>query len=241
VQEGLRLRVWREPELVAMQQQLSAIHLLPLVRAAFDTERAATCRTFEVTSPAELKKLFSFGTGQRGVWEELTDPTFLLLTFAPRGWLYQNMCVGAPLEEKILEGFDVSNDQVLPNKFESIASTVETAAWRRSPFSFLAAAALPNFVKASQTMARNQTLVSEAYIACGLERYRLAHGEYPETLGALVPQYAEKLPHDLVDGQGLKYRRTTEGRFVLYSVGWNGKDDGGTPGKATAEGDWVWQ
>ena len=45
-------------------------------------------------------------------------------------------------------------------------------------------------------MARNQTLVNEAYIACGLERYRLAHGQYPETLDALVPQFAEKLPHD---------------------------------------------
>jgi len=27
---------------------------------------------------------------------------------------------------------------------------------------------------------------------------------------------------------------------VLYSIGWNGKDDGGVPGKTMAEGDWVW-
>jgi hypothetical protein len=55
-----------------------------------------------------------------------------------------------------------------------------------------------------------------------------------------VPQFAEKLPHDIVGGQPLKYHRTGDGRFALYSVGWNEKDDGGVPGKAADEGDWVW-
>jgi hypothetical protein len=90
-------------------------------------------------------------------------------------------------------------------------------------------------------MARNQTLANEAYIACGLERYRLAHGEYPKTLEELVPQFAEKLPRDIIGGQPLRYNGTADGRFVLYSVGWNGRDDGGMPGKTTEEGDWVWQ
>jgi hypothetical protein len=89
-------------------------------------------------------------------------------------------------------------------------------------------------------MARNQTLANEAFVACGLERYRLAHGQYPETLEALVPQFAEKLPHDIIGGQPLKYRRTADSQFVLYSVGWNETDDGGVPGKTIPEGDWVW-
>ena len=112
---------------------------------------------------------------------------------------------------------------------------------RETPFNFLAARAFPNFLKATQTMARNQTLANEAFVACGLERYRLAHGQYPETLAALVPQFAEKLPHDIIGGQPLKYHRTADGQFVLYSVGWNEKDDGGVPGKTVTEGDWVWE
>jgi hypothetical protein len=55
-----------------------------------------------------------------------------------------------------------------------------------------------------------------------------------------VPQFAEKLPHDIIGGEPLKYDRTADDRFELYSIGWNGKDDGGVPGKTTAEGDWVW-
>jgi len=96
-----------------------------------------------------------------------------------------------------------------------------------------------------------------ARVACALERYRLAHGEYPESLNALAPQFMGKIPHDIINGQPLKYRRdppsqsssAAGGQFVLYSVGWNETDDGGvavfrkgsTRIVDTDQGDWVWQ
>jgi hypothetical protein len=43
----------------------------------------------------------------------------------------------------------------------------------------------------------------------------------------LTPRFMATLPHDIINGQPLKYRRTASGKFVLYSVGWNEKDDGG--------------
>jgi len=240
IADGLRLQAWREPELAAMQKQLADINLLPRVRAAFNAERAAVGRTLEISSRAELKKLFFFGPNQPGLWERLKNPAYMLITFAPRGWTYQNMCADARLDQMIIDGIDLPNNQVLPRKTEDMAKMRETTLSTSSPYTFLAAMALPNFMKAVQTLARNQTLANEAFLACGLERYRLAHGQYPDTLEALVPQFAEKLPHDLIGGQPLKYHRTADGRFVLYSVGWNEKDDGGVPGKSVAEGDWVW-
>ncbi len=84
-------------------------------------------------------------------------------------------------------------------------------------------------------------MVAEAYVACGLERYRLAEGRYPESLEGLRPRFCDELPHDVIGGQPLKYRRTAETQFVLYSIGWNEKDDGGVAGKTAAEGDCVWQ
>ena len=69
-----------------------------------------------------------------------------------------------------------------------------------------------------------------ARVAIALERYRLAHGEYPESLDALAPQLLKQLPHDIINGQPLHYRRTADGQFVLYSVGWNETDDGGVVG-----------
>jgi len=118
---------------------------------------------------------------------------------------------------------------------------------RFSVFHLLAAVATPNFPKAFQTLAYKQTQAKEAQIACALERYRLVNGAYPETLTALVPQFIEKLPHDIIGGLPLHYRRTDDGKFLLYSVGWNETDDSGVPGKDKSgnedrtKGDWVWK
>jgi hypothetical protein len=84
-------------------------------------------------------------------------------------------------------------------------------------------------------------------VAIALERYRLARGEYPESLDALAPQFIAKVPHDVIGGQPLHYRRTDDGQFVLYSVGWNERDDGGVIGPEKwhnvdiNQGDWVWR
>src|SRR3974377_1227954 len=97
-------------------------------------------------------------------------------------------------------------------------------AQRPSPYTFLVAESQPNYSRAVQTMAHNQTLANEAEIACALEVYRLAHGQCPEALNALTPELIQKLPHDLIGGAPLKYRRAEAGGYVLYSIGWDEKD-----------------
>ena len=156
----------------------------------------------------------------------------------------------AMLDQKPLEGFDLTNDTVAPRKFDEASRAVDEFAKSVrtfSPYKILAAIAIPNFSRAEQNTARNQTLVNEAQIVCALERYHLAHGEYPGTLDALMPQFIDKLPHDLIGGEPLHYRRTHDGNFLLYSVGWNETDDDGEmapkqDGRLDLEnGDWVWQ
>ena len=94
-----------------------------------------------------------------------------------------------------------------------------------------------------------QSSVDLARVACAVERYRLAHGEFPATLDALSPQFIVKVPYDIINDQPLHYQRKEDGHFLLYSVGWNGTDDGGTfalkPYAVRAvpdpeKGDWVW-
>jgi type II secretory pathway pseudopilin PulG len=126
-----------------------------------------------------------------------------------------------------------------------------------SPYKVQALMMFPAIGSAVKKFAIAQASVDLARVAGALERYRLAHGQYPETLDALVPQFIEKLPHDIIGGQPLHYRRTdgppsqgsgaASGKFVLYSIGWNEKDDGGQiafkkGGSVDREkGDWVWQ
>jgi hypothetical protein len=113
-------------------------------------------------------------------------------------------------------------------------------AQRRFPYTFFASWAIPNGVKAVQRFATNQTMANQAAVACALERYRLFHGELPQTLDALIPQFIEKLPHDLIGGKPLKYRLIAADQFLLYSIGWNETDDAGVTGRNVDDGDWVW-
>ena len=244
VADGLRLQVWREPELAAIQEQLGQVDLPSYVAEAFKFDQASSSRILETASPDEFRKLLSLGNSANQ-WQQLTNSTFLLFTFAPRGWIYQNMASRAGLLQKEIDSFDLKNNVIRPDKVESASMEVQTISSHPGPYTYLAAMASPNFVRAVQVAAGNQTLANEALIVCALERYRLARGEYPETLDALAPQFARKIPRDLIGGQPLKYRRE-KGEFVLYSVGWNQKDDGGVASLRKGgsvdltKGDWVW-
>jgi hypothetical protein len=231
VQDGLRLHAWREPQLQAIRRQLQQTDLLAAVVEALKEERAASCRTFETTSRRELLKLFD----TRG------SSSKLALAWMPRGWFFQNMAVGAELQQEVLGSMDLTNRLVRPRQVAEIVRKLSPKSEHRSPYSFLVAIALPNFAKALQTAAANQAQVDQAQLACALETYRFAQGCYPESLDALAPQFVERLPHDLIGGQPLKYRRTDNGGYLLYSIGWDEKDDGGIPGKTKEDGDWVWE
>jgi hypothetical protein len=89
----------------------------------------------------------------------------------------------------------------------------------------MAGSSIPNLEFAdSQYQARRQLLLGEL----ALHIYTLEHGEPPTALADLVPQYLPTLPKDPFSGNPLIYRRTSTG-CLLYSVGYDGKDDGGRP------------
>jgi hypothetical protein len=89
-----------------------------------------------------------------------------------------------------------------------------------------------------------QVEIDEARIASRLERYRLAHQSYPASLDELVPAYGNDLPRDVINGEPYHYKPEGD-TYLLYSVAWNQKDDGGDEGRipsyyASDSPDWVW-
>lgn len=97
--------------------------------------------------------------------------------------------------------------------------------------------------------ARTEALRQLALAAIALERYRHVHGKLAPTLEALVPEFLSKKPIDSLDGQPLRYQPHADGTFLLYSVGEDGRDDGGDPRPALSGSaslnwlqgrDWVW-
>jgi len=75
-------------------------------------------------------------------------------------------------------------------------------------------------------------------LALALDIARAEHGQYPQNLESLMGRYIESLPVDPFSGKGkaLIYRREGEG-YVLYSVGWNLRDDGGRSSEDGADFD----
>ncbi len=65
-------------------------------------------------------------------------------------------------------------------------------------------------------------------VAVAIERHRRQHGRPPADLEALLgqPGELERIPADAWDGQRLRYG-ATDGRVRLWSVGPDGRDDGG--------------
>ncbi len=96
------------------------------------------------------------------------------------------------------------------------------------PAQRLPAILIPALGKAFNSGEQQLQIRDGVLVAIALERYRLAKGVYPDTLDALIPAYLDRIPPDRFDGKPLKYR-LADGRAVLYSIGADLKDDGGTP------------
>ncbi|MCD4728573.1 MAG: hypothetical protein K8R46_12980 [Pirellulales bacterium] len=73
-------------------------------------------------------------------------------------------------------------------------------------------------------------------LAFTLARYHADRGSYPAKLAELTPKYIGAIPKDIFNNDAdLHYAREGDG-YLLYSVGLNGRDDGGKgPGEGTTE------
>jgi hypothetical protein len=75
-------------------------------------------------------------------------------------------------------------------------------------------------------------LMMDARVGClraavAVERFRLAKGALPAKLDELVPDYLEAVPLDPFDGKPLRYSAIDEKSYKVWSIGFDGKDDGG--------------
>ena len=89
------------------------------------------------------------------------------------------------------------------------------------------AIAIPNYSRCFQTTLRIETERRMTVIAIARQRFYLAHGHHPTTLAELQPRWLAKVPLDPWSGRPFIYRQQPDGSYILYSVGENGRDDGG--------------
>jgi len=123
----------------------------------------------------------------------------------------------------------------------------------KSVFDGVAMLSLPAFGGVGERALQTQARLHQALLACALERYFLLHQRYPETLNELLPAFIDKVLLDPCDDKPMRYARTPAGRYKLWSLGFDGEDDGAkviaSPQDAPSHpklsardypGDWVW-
>lgn len=171
----------------------------------------------------------------------------MVLHVVPKGWLYQNQRLCAQsIEEFYLPGVDDQHHIVHLDLFRKADMAVSDARAHITPYNIQEALMLPGLNQASLRFVHSQSAVDMARVAIALERYRLAHDTFPDSLDVLALQHIVEPAHDIINGQPLQYHRYSDGGFVLYSVGWNEVDDGGDVAlkdDGTVDinnGDWVW-
>lgn len=230
VWEGLSTGRWTDQHLAEIHAALSSIELLADYHFALRGERAFGADIFD-----------KMRAGHRFVGDEDLSS---ISRYAPDGFLYHNQLVLFRLHQKYsFHMIDPEKRRVYVDRAKQSDEPPELQT--RHPYHIMARLLFPALAKAAGRFAQTQTSVDQAALACALERYRLVHGQYPEALAALKPQFVREIPHDIITGEALHYSRIENNKFVLYSVGWNEKNDQGTPAPRAAStagktGDWVW-
>jgi hypothetical protein len=88
--------------------------------------------------------------------------------------------------------------------------------------------------KAMQYETQRRLLVT----AVAVHRWKVRTGQLPAHLTVLVPELLVDVPLDLMNKQPLVYQVAADGSMRLYSVGVDGRDDGGDPRPADAKGNY---
>ncbi|MBL9136183.1 MAG: hypothetical protein JNK85_09960 [Verrucomicrobiales bacterium] len=243
--EGVITQAWSDVHLSAFQKQLESIDFIAGWRAGIETERAAAAwAVHRIASSWESRRamceMYASIGHPPGAPTAVGFPLPYAL-LAPRGWFYGSLVDAS----KSLETLETATPRDAPDLRSTWRPSDRPIRISRLLYFSLLANGLGDLSAAFVNTVRRQTHLRIATTACALERHRLAHGTYPDTLGSLVPNFLPAVPVDPIDDQPLRYRREAKDRFALWSVGENGRDDSGafpTGGETTPyEGDWVWR
>jgi hypothetical protein len=218
--DGWQEQKWSDAQLVEFENYFASLNLVANVDRALHAETVFAEDSFRRSKSSNLKDT-------------------LVRTFGSV-WVNMNLAAYRDIMRKDCYVCDDPTNGVLyPDICKKGMADAKRFTSSYSPFRFVTAMAMPNYERAFVNTAKTQAQVNEAAVVCALERFRHARGHYPASLEELAPVYFASVPKDPIDGKALHYRLDGD-KFLLYSVGWDEKDDGGTQGTNDALGDWVW-
>jgi hypothetical protein len=256
IYEGLSEHKWSDAQLADMDAGLAKINYPADFQVCVHAETAAHVKIYDWIAQKRsrgrilVEDISDYGNKRTPASTiDLLSAGFYLM---PKGWFYQGDLMLAEHSQAWGSMVAAGTQPIIsPQAVLQASNATATILYRHpAPFKFLGRLMMPELSNYAKRTAFAQESADLTRIAIALERYYLANGAYPASLDALAPKYMQDIPTDIINGDPLQYHLTQDGRFVLYSVGWNEKDDGGVaiPAKDPAgtgvdinKGDWVWR
>ncbi|MDB6006058.1 MAG: hypothetical protein JWR15_3045 [Prosthecobacter sp.] len=250
---GLRERAFADADLRLLQDVFAADHTTGALLQAIRGEMAAGLNAVEFlqqaangrkTVDASLMSAFSSHDTPGGIY---------LWRIMPGGLFDHWKSVVVELElQHLIHPLKNGGLQESVRRAEEIAAELtQNSSMLRHPDHIIARLILPSVSMVSSHALLLDARRQQALAALALERFFVKHGHYPAALAELTPEFVPAVPLDPCDGKPLRYRTTSSGRYQLWSVGFDGKDD---DGKVTVDakgvskmnkreyvGDWSWQ
>ena len=229
---------WKSQEFIAPLKNAFLFERVSDLRQQNDLRRSATNLVVQVAWMQGIMTIRNDGTyalddkrsifqrvknGIAGEWDKLQWRYF---------WSFSDEIRGLRMWRAVIDGTQLLETN---GSYLSVQSFVETNFARlgfdfvkSDPFEIISQNAHGQ-TGAIRHAARAEVTKNVVISAIAIKRYELKHHQLPDSLSELVPDFLKAVPTDYMNGQPLHYRRNDDGTFVLYSVGCNGKDDGGSP------------
>lgn len=197
IRRGIAEHIWNAEELEKFEEYLKDANFPRETAAAFRAERGGANQLIEA--------MMKDGRG-RDIWkggEGFQDLSFLERQIA--AWSFP-FCIATDqvrlnrLHQLIIEYCENPNGKVS----DHLGKLGEVSfPWRGLHVPSISQQSLwPGNI---EFMMRNQDEITRTRIACALERYRLAKGEYPSDLGALVPEFLPQLPRCVIPQRSFEW------------------------------------
>ena len=239
--EGLAQHSWTDADLASIDVALAKINMLAEHQQALRGERTIFSFGAMELLRREPKMLNTLVIGGG------SEPFLSLAWIMPTGWIDQNKTTISRLFDSSLATVDPVARRVFPAISEQLENDFKVSHSKFNPHRVMANLLFPAINKTNRRAAFSQQTIDHGRIACALERYRLRHNRYPDSLDSLTTDYLKTIPRDIITGEPLHYQLIEPSRYTLRATGWNGVDDQGKqlPEKSRRANssdapDWVW-
>ncbi len=219
---------WTEPDLKRLQTSLEQLDLLKVLEKGITGERNFGLANFESILNEESHFSMQGPTATPHPGEVIAETVWRNTVANEDVLFYLRFMQGYVEAARQLRK---SQNYREMQRFISASSTSceqTLGSWQKYRYVF-SMISIPNFMRVPESPVRNETMRRFCMVAIALKRHQLLHGTLSSTLSELTPEFLPAVPIDPMDGQSMRYQLKSDGSYLLYSVGMNGKDEGGDP------------